>query len=155
MVEFLTVDRGNLKWYDAFDRVYDGCLKEYMSRIRPNRSEQFETLAAAGLLMWDYILFEKTPVGSVWLERESSEVKTAKLGIFLAQESCRGRHHGEEAILLACESGRKELGIDLVELNVRPTNLRAIRCYRKCGFEEINRFVKPNGVEVIRMRKIL
>lgn len=155
MVELHAVDRENLKWYDAFDSAYEERLKKYMSRIRPDRFEQFERLTAAGLLIWNYIFLEKKPVGSVWLERESSEAKTAKLGIFIEQESFRGRHLGEEAILLACESGQRAFGIDSVELNVRPTNVRAIRCYRKCGFEEINRFVKPNGVKVIRMRKKL
>lgn len=155
MIELLPVDRENLKWYDAFDRVYDVCLKEYMSRIRPDQAEQFEVFTAAGLLRWNYILFEKKPVGAVWLERKSSEAKTVKLGIFIAEKSCRGRHIGEDVIGLVCESGRKELDVDSIDLNVRPTNVRAIRCYRKCGFEEINRFVKPNGVEVIRMRKKL
>ena len=155
MVELFPVDRKNMKWYDAFDRAYEEYLKEYMSRIRPNHFEQFMALTTAGFLIWDYILFEKRPVGSVWLERETSEAKMAKLGIFITQESCRGKHLGEEAIRLACESGQRALGINSVELNVRPMNVRAIRCYRKCGFDEIDHFVKPNGVEVIRMRKKL
>lgn len=155
MVALLPVNRGNLEWYAAFEEVYDDCLKEFMSRIRPNHSENFEALAAGGLLLWDYILVGGKPVGSVWLEKESSEAKTAVLGILIAEESCRGKHAGEEVVRLICKDGADVLGVDSVELNVRPRNVRAIRCYRKCGFEETERFVKPNGVAVVHMKKDL
>ena len=155
MVALLPVNRGNLEWYAAFEEVSNDCLKEYMSRIRPNHSENFEALAADGLLLWDYILVDGKPVGSVWLEKESSEAKTAVLGILIAEESCRGKHTGEEAVRLVCKDGADVLCVDSVELNVRPRNVRAIRCYEKCGFEETERFVKPNGVAVIHMKKEL
>ena len=155
VVGLLPVNAENLKWYDAFDSVYDGSLKEYMSRIRPDRSEQFEALTADGLLLWDYILADGKPVGSVWLERKSREAQTAVLSILIAEESCRGKHYGEEALRLVCRAGAGLLGIRTVELHVRPRNVRAIRCYRKCGFKEAGRFTKPNGVEVIRMTKKL
>lgn len=151
MTQLLAVNTENRPRYGAFEKSYDTCLKEYMSRIFPHRADRFAELTEAGLLLWDYILCGGKPVGSVWLEKESAEEETAVLGIFLAEESCRGKHVGEEAVRLICRDGAEKMGISSVELHVRPQNSRAVRCYRKCGFEEAGRFVKPNGVEVIHM----
>ena len=151
MMQLLAVSAENRLWYGAFEKCYDACLKEYMSRIYPHGAERFAELTEAGFLLWDYILCGGKPVGSVWLEKESAEDETATLGVFLAEESCRGKHIGEEAVRLICRDGAEKLGISSVELHVRPQNSRAVRCYRRCGFEEAGRFVKPNGVEVIRM----
>lgn len=154
-MKLLAVSAENLVWYGTFEAKYDACLKEYLSRIRPHGAEQFEQLTKAGLLLWNYILLDGKPVGSVWLEKESGDAKSAVLGIFIAEESCRGKQIGEEAVRRICRDGAEKLGADSVELHVRPYNIRAIRCYRKCGFEETGRFVKPNGVEVIQMNRKL
>lgn len=155
MIKLLPINGENREWYTEFEKVYETGLKEYMSRIYPHCSERFEALTADGLLLWDYILRDNRPVGSVWLEKGSSEAKTAVLGILIAEESCRGKHVGEEVVRLICRAGADAIGIDSVELNVRPQNTRAIRCYRKCGFEETERFLKPNGVAVVHMKKKL
>ena len=45
-----------------------------------------------------------------------------------------------------------------IELHVRATNIRAIRCYEKCDFQEIGRFTKNylnENVEVIAMSRLL
>lgn len=150
-MKLLAVSAENLKWHGVFEAKYDVCLKEYLSRILPYGAEQFEQMTQAGLLLWDYILLDGKPIGSVWLEKGSKDAKSAVLGVFIADESCRGKHIGEEAVRLICHDGAEKLGATSIELHVRPRNIRAIRCYRKCGFEETGRFVKPNGVEVIQM----
>lgn len=150
-MELIAVSAENLKWYGVFEAKYDTCLKEYLSRIQPYGAEEFEQMAQAGLLLWDYILLDGKPIGSVWLEKGSKDAESAVLGVFIADESCRGKHIGEEAVRLICRDGAEKLGATSIELHVRPRNIRAIRCYRKCGFEETGRFVKPNGVEVIQM----
>lgn len=155
MVELISVNSENIGNYVVFEKCYDRQLKEYMSRIYPNHHEDFEEMEATGLLLWSYIFYNKNPIGSIWIEKESKEKKTAVLGVFLADESARGKHLGEEAIGIACRKGAQTLSVDSVELNVRLHNERAIKCYEKCGFKEEYCFTKPNGIEVIHMLKML
>ena len=56
MTQLLAVNTENRPRYGAFEKSYDTCLKEYMSRIFPHRADRFAELTEAGLLLWDYIL---------------------------------------------------------------------------------------------------
>ena len=53
-----------------------------------------------------------------------------------------GKGIGEQAINLAIEKSCDELNFISIYVNVRESNTRAIRCYRKCGFVEILRDTK-------------
>ena len=48
-----------------------------------------------------------------------------------------GQGIGEQAINLAIEKASDELNFQSVRINVRESNIRAIHCYKKCGFVEI------------------
>lgn len=57
-------------------------------------------------------------------------------------ESKQDRHYGQESLKRIIEYGYEELNLDGFELNVYSTNQRAIHCYEKIGF--IN--VEPSKV---------
>lgn len=47
------------------------------------------------------------------------------------------------------------MGLTKLYLHVREGNLRAIRCYKAAGFQEIDRCVKAGGISAITMMKII
>ncbi len=49
-------------------------------------------------------------------------------------ESKQDRHYGQESLKRIIEYGYEELNLDGFELNVYSTNQRAIHCYEKIGF---------------------
>jgi len=56
------------------------------------------------------------------------------LGILLGRQDKLGRGIGTKAIPLAIKQSQQVLAFKSVELNVRKTNVRAIACYKHCGF---------------------
>jgi RimJ/RimL family protein N-acetyltransferase len=74
-------------------------------------------------------------VGSCQLLNISPQHRSAELQIRIGEPSARGQGLGTQAVqaLLACGFG--ELGLHRISLTVRADNERAIRSYRKCGFE--------------------
>jgi RimJ/RimL family protein N-acetyltransferase len=91
---------------------------------------------------WFVIVAAGRDVGTIWLERERDDTDTARLGIFLSDESCCGKGIGRRAIDQAIALGRPSLQFTRVRLHVRLANARAIRCYRACGFLQIGRGTK-------------
>lgn len=151
MIELVQVERNNLDKYLEFEQKYDGSLKTYMGRVYPDHHELFEERTSSGLLYWRYIVSDGLYVGSVWLERETADLPAAVMGVFIIDDAQRGKRIGEQAIGIAVLQGPGVLGVDRVDLNVRTYNERAIRCYRKCGFQIVSGFTKPDGTEVYRM----
>lgn len=56
------------------------------------------------------------------------------LGIFISGEQYRSKGIGSDAIKEAIRISRQRIYFNKVRLNVRKSNLRAIQCYEKCGF---------------------
>ena len=61
--------------------------------------------------------------------------KRASLAIGLLRLEDQGRGLGTEAVRRVLEYGFDELGLHRVSLRVLAGNIRAIRCYEKCGFQ--------------------
>ena len=155
MIQLIPIDNNTLSHYRLFEQEYESRLSRYTSRIHPRQHERYEDLTRQGLLFWRLILCEERYIGSVWLEKDTHSSDTASLGIFILDEPLRGKGIGREVIGLAIDEAAQTLHIRQVELNVRADNPRAFRCYEKCGFAQVSRFTKPNGIEVIRMVKPL
>ena len=94
-------------------------------------------------------------IGAVWLEKEHSSLRTAKLGIFIADKEMRNKGIGTKAITRYINENRKAMKLTEVTLNVRAENIRAIRCYEKCGFVCEQRYEKADGRKVMSMIKSL
>ena len=58
----------------------------------------------------------------------------AELGIIIGQKDCWGKGYGTDVVNQLTERCLNHLGLKRVHLRVLNSNVRAIRCYEKCGF---------------------
>ena len=95
-------------------------LKNY---VEPGRVAQF------------IIKLDGEGVGSVYLRDIDKEKKEAEFGIFIGEESARGKGVGTESARLILKYAFEELGLKTVFLRVIKDNKGAIRSYEKAGFK--------------------
>lgn len=155
MVELIPIQENNTCLYEVFEKNYENYLKSYLSRIYPYHLEQYEERMKRNLLFWNYIYSEQDCIGSVWLEKEEPGDLSATLGIFIYNVANQGKGIGEYVIKQSVKISAVLLDIKRVELRVRAKNTRAYNCYKKCGFHEINRFIKDSNIEVIQMELLI
>ena len=110
--------------------------QKYISRTLPQRSDQY-FYSKESLLAWYVIRADNQNVGAVWLEKTAIDDEISVLGILIGKNDLLGQGIGEQAINLSVEKSRDEISFRSVHIYVRESNIRAIRCYRKCGFLEI------------------
>ncbi len=77
-------------------------------------------------------------IGHVRLHRTDWNDKRTMLAIGIDDPACLGRGYGAEAIRLVLAHAF-DIGLHRVSLRVLSGNIRAIACYRKCGFVEEGR----------------
>ena len=151
-ISLADINMNNLSEYTDLEKKND--LSYFMSRTRPNNYE-FKSHAT---LFWKYIFWENIAIGALWIEKDNEESTVSALGIFISDGGNQCKGIGSAAIEMAISQANEKMNFTHVELNVRDTNIRAIRCYEKCGFKEISRFNKDylnEIVEVIVMRRAL
>ncbi len=73
-------------------------------------------------------------VGSVYLRDIDLTNQKCEYGIFIGEESCRGKGIGTAAAKLALQYAFETLGMNRVFLRVFADNPRAIKSYEKAGF---------------------
>ena len=73
-------------------------------------------------------------VGSVYLRDIDTENKKCEYGIFIGEDSCRGKGIGSAAAKLALDYAFDTLGLNRVFLRVFADNTRAIKSYENAGF---------------------
>jgi len=84
-----------------------------------------------------YIIEDKqtdTPVGSVYLKDVDHKNKSAEYGIFIGEDSARGKGFGSETARLFVQFALETLGLHRIFLRVFAENKGAIRSYEKAGF---------------------
>ncbi len=111
--------------------------EQYMSRSAPRLFYE-EGIVASPLFAWTIILVDDMETGTIWLEKDQQKEETVTLGILLGEPTQFGQGIGQQAIPLSIQQAAKQLSFDRVTLNVRQSNLRAIACYQKCGFQIVN-----------------
>ena len=74
-------------------------------------------------------------VGQIDLFSINWRLRSAEMAIVLGNEAARGRGVGGEAVGLMLRYAFTMLGLERVELEVAAENERAIRCYRRAGFQ--------------------
>lgn len=141
-MELIRLNEENRQHYEKFDRLYQTELKQYQTRIYP--------IENAEQVSWYLIEYSKRIIGSVWLEMEKGN-PYAVLGIFIADAFQRGQGIGRQAIRQIIKQDACRMGAEEIRLHVRADNCRAFHCYRAVGFQEVDRFVNPNGIPVIVM----
>ena len=73
-------------------------------------------------------------VGSVYLRDIDKENQKCEYGIFIGEDSCRGKGIGSAAAKLALDYAFETLGLNRVFLRVFADNTRAINSYENAGF---------------------
>ena len=73
-------------------------------------------------------------VGSVYIRDIDHTHHKGEYGIFIGEESARGKGVGTSAAKLMIEYGFKELGLHRIYLRVLSGNDQAVRSYEKAGF---------------------
>ena len=81
------------------------------------------------------ILLDGEAVGSVYLRDIDADKKEAEYGIFIGEESARGKGVGTKSAKLILKYAFEELGLKTVFLRVIKDNKGAIRSYEKAGFK--------------------
>lgn len=74
---------------------------------------------------------------------------TGTLGIIIGEKKYWGRGYGTQAVKKLLELAFTELGLKQVRLSTYEDNLRAQASFRKVGFRELQREVKPGDVNRI------
>lgn len=141
MFELEQVSNENLSYYSGYEEAFDSDLKQYQSRIHPTNDAQ--------ILRWYHIKADNKYIGAIWLEKASSD-EFAVLGIFIADKDFRNKGIGPKAIDKIIKNDFPYMHTNKILLRVRAENERAIKCYKKSGFIEIQRYEK-NGLNVIEM----
>lgn len=75
-----------------------------------------------------------TPVGSVYLRDIDYENSSAEFGIFIGEDSARGKGIGTKATKMILDYGHKKLGLHRIFLRLLAENIPAYKSYRKAGF---------------------
>lgn len=138
MVDLERITKDNIFLYSSYEKTD---VIKYQSRIYPDEN--------ADAKLWYYIKYDDLYIGSVWVEK-AKEKDFAVLGIFIADDSYRNKGIGLEAIKMILGLANT-LDVERVLLRVREDNKRALKCYQKAGFIEVDRYVKDNGVRAVEM----
>lgn len=139
-VNLVDITNKNISIYKDFENHFSN-LSQFLSRIYPDTDS---------VIKWCYINVDGKNIGSIWLETVDNGV--AKLGVFIADEKYRNKGYGTDAINKMLSFAENN-GCKILRLNVRTSNIRAFKVYRNLGFNEIKRYTKDNGVDVIQMEK--
>ena len=75
-------------------------------------------------------------IGEVELNQIAWRRKEAELHICIGERKYWGRGLGTEAVLAVLDMAFVDMGLKSIYLRVYRHNLRAIRCYEKCGFKK-------------------
>ena len=80
------------------------------------------------------ILLNEKSVGSVYLRDIDYDKKSAEYGIFIGEESARGKGVGTKSARLILEYAFCELKLEKIFLRVYKDNAGAVKSYEKAGF---------------------
>ncbi|MBW5444479.1 GNAT family N-acetyltransferase [Cohnella sp. CFH 77786] len=78
-------------------------------------------------------------IGQIDLHRIDWKNRSASLGIVIGRKDCLDQGYGSEAIGLLQRFAFHSMNLNRLDLDVYEFNLRAYRCYLKCGFLEEGR----------------
>jgi len=111
---------------NARDEVLDQIAQEYLANFMDASTEVLGIWTAeAGL------------IGFINYFRLKNKKNTARIGIILSEEKYRSCGIGTAALNLALHYIFNYRGIDTVELDTADFNVRARRCFEKCGFKPV------------------
>lgn len=80
-------------------------------------------------------------IGNAFFHDFDMVKQSAKIAIGIFEKQNWGKSLGTESLLLLVNHGFNSLALETIYLTVLEYNVRAIRCYEKCGFKQISRIV--------------
>jgi RimJ/RimL family protein N-acetyltransferase len=120
-----------VRWFNDPD-VTDCLVHESEGTLEQER-EWFATLSSRELPEVLAIEVDGRHIGDAAL-RSLGDGVTADFGILIGEKSCWGCGYGTAATREMLRIGFDERSLHRVQLSALATNMRAIRCYEKCGF---------------------
>ncbi|MBQ7934661.1 MAG: UDP-4-amino-4,6-dideoxy-N-acetyl-beta-L-altrosamine N-acetyltransferase [Lachnospiraceae bacterium] len=118
-------------------RNSDGVRKNFIYQAlftRESHENWIRTMVETGKVVQFIICLEDEPVGSVYIRDIDRIHRKAEYGIFIGEESARGRGVGTVAARLMLDYCFGKEGLHKVFLRVFADNVRACRSYEKAGF---------------------
>ncbi len=124
--------------------------EEIERKYRPRTRED----AAVPVFMIEH---EGRPVGVIQYRKADADSECRRfvtggeifeMDIFIGEADGRGRGLGQRAVELMAEYLFEEKGADALVMCPLRENVRAVRCYLKCGFVEAGRFESADTVGV-------
>ncbi|MDP3729756.1 MAG: GNAT family N-acetyltransferase [bacterium] len=88
------------------------------------------------------ITLNKKVIGHISLVKRKNNWHETQ--IVIGEKKYWGKSYGSEAIKLLIRRA-KRLKISKIYLEVRPTNIRAIRAYERCGFQNVKTILYPKN----------
>lgn len=133
--------------YDDTENIVKWRNSEYVNsrfidrRLFTKESHEawLKTYVEAGKAAQFIILLNGEAVGSVYLRDIDPDKKEAEYGIFIGEESARGKGVGTKSAKLILKYAFEELGLKKIFLRVFKDNPGAVRSYEKAGFKIIDR----------------
>ena len=113
--------------------------EEIRRKYRPRTRED----AAVPVYMIEY---EGRPVGIVQHQRMNDEEGAYEIDLFIGEAEARSRGVGRRCVELIARHLFEEKGARALVMCPLRENVRAVRCYQKCGFKEKRRFSAPDTI---------
>ena len=124
------------KWVNDFN-VTDNLGNSSKLFTKENELEWLNKCNIEGKLQFSIIKNEDNSlIGNCGFNEIDYLKQTATIGIFIGEEINRNKGYGSEAIKLLIEYGFNYLNLNNIMLKVYSFNERAIKAYKKCGFQE-------------------
>ncbi len=128
--------------YDDTDNIIKWRNSDYVrshfidQRLFTKESHEYwlRNMVETGKVAQFIILLDDTPVGSVYLRDIDHEKKSAEYGIFIGEESARGKGVGTKSAKLIIDYAFDELDLKKIFLRVHKDNIGAVKSYEKAGF---------------------
>jgi RimJ/RimL family protein N-acetyltransferase len=124
---------------------------ELFSNFIPSTFVSFEESKG---LFWFIVLDDEDEIGTIWFESKDQDMKSYDLGIYLNRVDLFGKGIGRKVICSAMNTILSGMDVQEIYLDVRRENIRAIRCYKKLGFETIRECEKVTPSGTIKFRRM-
>ena len=84
------------------------------------------------------LIIDDKVVGHLILRNPDNDTSTIRMGYIIVDNNIRGKGYGRLLILEAIKYAKEKLNAKNINLGVFDCNENAIKCYKICGFEEID-----------------
>ena len=88
-------------------------------------------------------------IGTIEIFTKEDETGVALIGRFLLSPELTGKGLGTQVLNAFINFCKTEYSIRKIRLFVFDFNIAAFKCYKKCGFSEIETVIRPNGWKAI------